>query len=567
MMAYCTENREWLTVVMENNVEAVRSQLVHSDVETKHLLLEGWLCDASFWECWSCCEAGCQKIMSVHRLLGLAAVSGSCDVIVELHSAGIDMFQMDNKGNNAIHTLIIHASRNPKCEAMYLDVFNQFASLMAGEAFHRLLTTENVWGVRPLELATYFQTFRLMNAILITPGLYLRMQAKWGALSVDYYDVTEYECDAKSRPWVNSPMFLLSYLSSMKLEDEYTTKVIIGGLIGQWLNIRKKVYLPFIISWAVLRLLCIFMAFLPAELSNPPTPEIRVCGTYIPVPQSIEYLAIITLSVLTSFSLAYDIYIIVRFNMLDTSWMKQYSPIKGHRVEQYSSYRVGENVHNMFVLILCLNKLILYLWGYQLPVYPAQIIFANAAMGSIWSLLFFVQFMPVIGTYVMATQHMLYSLVKFFVVILIFVLPFVFLFPKFILEGADGTCPEEFSNTISSMYTTFTMLLNMNDFRAFDSPSKEALWLLHVFYITLVAILLLNFLIAIFSDSYKKVANHPSVISDIQWLSVIAAVDFRIPSCMRFIVNWLKRRHFFCHENRMYVKDFPYCTGSSFGKK
>ena len=555
-MAYCTENSNWLTAVMENDVEAVRSQLAHSDEETIHLLLEGWLCDGLFMDCLPRSEVRSQKIMSVHRLLGHAAVSGSCDVIVELHSAGMDMFQMDNKGNNVIHTLIIHANRNQECETMYLDVFNQIALLMTDTAFNRLLTTENSSVVKPLELAIYLQTFRLLNAILTAPGLYLRMQALWGTLTVDYFDVTEYECDATCRPLINSPMFLLSYLRSGRLEDDYTTKVITRGLIRQWLNIRKNVYLPFIIFWAVLRLLCVILAFFPAELSDPPSPNIRVCGTYIPTPQSAKYFAIITLSVLTILALAIDAYDTVKFNTIDMQWMKAYSPIKGQTLLQYSSYRVGEFVYNLCILILCLNKVSLYFWGHQLPVYPAQVLFANAAIGGVWSLLFFVQLMPVIGTYVMATLHMLHSLFEFGAIILIFVLPFTFIFPKFISERTDGTCPEEFNGIISSMYSRFTVLLNMIDFRSFDAPSKESLWLLHVFYIVFVAILLLNFLIAIFSDSYTMVANHSEIISDIQWLSVMATVEFRIPSCMRFIVNRLKRRYYFCHENRIYVRDF-----------
>ena len=36
-------------------------------------------------------------------------------------------------------------------------------------------------------------------------------------------------------------------------------------------------------------------------------------------------------------------------------------------------------------------------------------IFANTGIGSVWSLVFFVQLMPAIGIYVMATLHMVQS--------------------------------------------------------------------------------------------------------------------------------------------------------------
>ena len=170
--------------------------------------------------------------------------------------------------------------------------------------------------------------------------------------------------------------------------------------------------------------------------------------------------------------------------------------------------------------------MIWYHWGHHLPIYPTQMLFVIMVSCSVWSLLFFAQLMPVVGVYVMATQRMLHSLTRFGLIILIFVLPFGFIFPKFISRNHDGTCPEEFDSTISSFYTSFTIILNMVDFRSFDAPSKESLWLIHVFYITFVAVLLLNFLIAILSDSFQYIADNLDVVCIIQWLSIMASIDF-----------------------------------------
>ena len=558
-MEFTCHQQDWLEEVMENNAEAVRLQLECSDDNVKHLLLEGWICDETFWACWPCKEAESQKILSVHRPLSLAAVCGSCDVIQELHIAGIDMFQADTLGNNVIHTLIIHANRNQERELMYLDVFFKIKSLISTDDFNKLLSIENLSGVKPLELAAHFQTFRLMNAILTTPGIYLKKQAKCGTLSIDSFDVTDYESDIECRPWVNSPMFLLFFLKCTKLKDEYTTEFITSGLIFRWVNVRKKVYLPFVILWAVIRLFSIFLAFFPAALGDPPGREDDICGTSIHVPESVNAVAIITLVVMTTFALLYDLYDMIRVHRLNKEWMKKYAPMKGHELVHYFFYRISEAVLNMILLVMCLNKMAWYHWGHQLPIYPAQMMFVAMVCCSVWSLLFFAQLIPTVGIYVMATQRMLHSLAKFSVIMLIFVLPFGFIFPKFVSRKADGTCPEEFDSTISSFYTSFTVILNMVDFRSFDAPSKESLWLIHVFYITLIAILLLNFLIAIFSDTFKELADNPEVVSTIQWLSIMASIDFRLPRCMRPIIERLKRRHFIYQENGIYVRDFRSC--------
>ena len=553
------DHQDWLNPVMENDVEAVRLRLQQSNEDVKHLLLEGWICDDSFWACWPCKEAETQKIMTVHRPLGLAAVCGSCDVIQELYDGGIDMYQADKLGNTVIHTLIIHANRNQERELMYLDVFLKIKSLMSKDDFNRMLLTENLCETKPLELAAHFQTFRLMNAILTTPGVYLKKQAKCGTLSIDSYDVTDYESDTEYRPWVNSPMFLLIFLNFEKLKDDYTTKFITKGLIARWVNVRKNVYLPFIMLWAAVRLFSISLALFAAALGEPTDPGLEVCGTYIHVPKSMNTVAITTLIVLTTFALLYDLYDMIRVYRLNKLLMEKYTPSNGEKIVHYLFYRMTEAVLNVVLLTICLNKVIWNIWGYRLPVYPAQMLFVVMVCCSVWSLLFFVQLMPLVGIYVMATQRMLHCLTKFGVIILIFVLPFSFIFPKFISRKEDGTCPDEFDSTISSFYTSFTVILNMVDFRSFDAPSKESLWLIHVFYILLIAILLLNFLIAIFSDSFKEVADNPEVLCTIQWLSIIASIDFRLPRCMRSILHRLKRRNFVHQGNRIHVMDFRSC--------
>ena len=199
---YTSEHADWLNDIMTNNGGAVKLRLAQCTEDVKYLLLEGWISDVSFWECWPGKESEVMRIMTVHRPLSLAAVCGSCDVIQEFHAASMDMFQADKLGNNVIHTLIIHANKNQEQETMYLRMFNTIATLMSEEDFNRLLINANFAGVKPLELAAHFQTFRLMNAILTAPGLYKKKEVTCGTLSIDYFDITDYECDSRCRPFV-----------------------------------------------------------------------------------------------------------------------------------------------------------------------------------------------------------------------------------------------------------------------------------------------------------------------------------------------------------------------------
>ena len=65
---------------------------------------------------------------------------------------------------------------------------------------------------------------------------------------------------------------------------------------------------------------------------------------------------------------------------------------------------------------------------------------------------------------------------------------------------------------------------------------------------------MLNFLIAIFIDSYKEVANNPEVVTNVQWMAIMATIDFRIPRCMYPVVRRLKRSHFTYIDDRLFIK-------------
>ena len=71
--------------------------------------------------------------------------------------------------NNIIHTLIIHTSRHQ--ELLHLKMYDYIVALISHEKLTSLLLAENADGLRPVELAAYFHTLRLLDAILRTAGL------------------------------------------------------------------------------------------------------------------------------------------------------------------------------------------------------------------------------------------------------------------------------------------------------------------------------------------------------------------------------------------------------------
>ena len=81
-------------------------------------------------------------------------------------------------------------------------------------------------------------------------------------------------------------------------------------------------------------------------------------------------------------------------------------------------------------------------------------------------------------------------------------------------------------------------MLNMEDFVDYDVPDSSVLFILHVVFVFVIAILLVNFLIALLSTSAGKVQEHQDTIVMVQRLLVINTVERRLRKCF----DWYYRR-------------------------
>ena len=238
-----------------------------------------------------------------------------------------------------------------------------------------------------------------------------------------------------------------------------------------------------------MRFLVIVTALLPAGLTDSVAQESKVCGVAIPIPESVKTVSCVSLIITTTAFLFFDLYDVVCYHRLNKPWSRAYMQQRGHWVVRFLFYMVQQLLLNLVILASSMNRLIWYIRRYSLPVYPTQMVFVIIVATSVWSMMYFVQLVPVSAIYVIATQRMVYNLVlKFSIIIIIFVSPFLIVIPRFVSRNNNGTCPDEYNSVVSSWYTGFTAIVNMNNFRSFDSPSRESLWFVHVLYVSIVAI-------------------------------------------------------------------------------
>ena len=169
----------------------------------------------------------------------------------------------------------------------------------------------------------------------------------------------------------------------------------------------------------------------------------------------------------------------------------------------------------------------------------------------VWSIMFFLQLVPWLGHFVVAIQRMLGDLSKFFVLYCLFMVPYVM---ALYLALNDSKETDQFSTVGKAIYSTFLTMLNMVNYISFnESPAKSALYVIHFLYVFMVPVLLVNFLIAMFSSSYSDVTQNRDVIFVIQSLSVCFSLESRLIGPLRYLRRMLQKKYFVEDKGRFYI--------------
>ena len=248
------------------------------------------------------------------------------------------------------------------------------------------------------------------------------------------------------------------------------------------------------------------------------------------------------------------------------AWIKSYQNNMGfyemrfnEKKELFVHYRFYSFCHFMTGLIYVVAALlsILDLNGSQTLI--AWLI-TSTCIGSFWSILYFVQTFPSIGHFAIAIQRMVRVLWQFIIVFTIAFIPFTHAFYR-LLQQPDG-CPnlDLSSSPPLHFYNIFLLMLNMVDLKQYKNDIKEGdygvLLFLHVGFVFMLPILLINFLIALLSSSVAEIMEHKDAIMEVQRMCVISQTEGymdQLGFCLRPLWKLLQKRHFHIQDGRYYL--------------
>ena len=146
-------------------------------------------------------------------------------------------------------------------------------------------------------------------------------------------------------------------------------------------------------------------------------------------------------------------------------------------------------------------------------------LYVLVAICNVWSFISLIQLIPRVGHFVIIWQNLLSQTVQFVIFYLVFFFSFSGVFND--LTTITHGCSEDFYFFGESMYSTFKITLNMYDLSAIYDELGFPIAFAHILCVIIMSILLINFMIALMSNTVTKISENKSVIFllKILWIS------------------------------------------------
>lgn len=475
----------------------------------------------------------------------------------------VDPLCQDEKNHNILHSCVISAFYNNDLEERLCNVIPWLKERLESDLIKKLLFQENSDGFRPLEFAAQQGTLRLMNAFLESDGHMVSSEV--AGLNINQkFEITEYETgDRHSK----SPVSMMAFLDSKKLQDPQLSKVLLGPLMTTWINGKMKSNLPFLIAWVVIRLLLLFLYYvIDSDVSYVEsifgTNTTRLCPELSRIRIGINnVLVLVGIAMLICVSICLVDIMTVARHFKSKRHLLMYN-LNGKKKLMTSSlfYKIDQAI--LIILLLFLLCGYTAIVGQHMILAPTALIYTmsfSRVMGPVlflWSLCYFIQLLPIIGSAIISLQKMIVDMVSFTIILAINTLLFAHVAENFVMSYSTVGCVDEFSNPLKTSYTILRMMFNMYDTTQLQVNLPGVFYVIHVLYVFTSAILLLNFLIAIMAESASKIAENEKTILRLNQLAVIVTLEYRLFWIFKRLYRVLHQRSFVSEDGRLFLCSF-----------
>lgn len=474
---------------------------------------------------------------------------------------GAEIHNQDQYKRNVLHSCIILAISLPSLETQITEIIMWFAKEVGDEDWQALLYQENEDGLRPLECAAQQGCLKIMKTLLESPG-HCFSQKISGMGLFRKHDVTDYEIGTRHG---KSPLHMIAFLDESKLQDSDTAKVLLSPLIKCWIDSKIQSNLVLIIAWVFMRfsfmiayfMLDVDVGWIKRAFGN--ASESLICPELDDVDLE-EYDRRFFTATLFIFA-----FLVLVLDVVDLiSWR-----IRKHYLKNYN-FNGKKTLINNTTFFLANNLILTLVVTFCVAFYmvsniftdwePGKVfaIFTDIARGLVpvlclWYVAYFMQLIPYIGFSIINVQQMVAEMMKFLLIFIMCIVPFVHVFESFIMANSKSGCVSEFNSPQMSAYTLFRTMLGQYDLSTLDVGNIGVVYVFHMMYTFLVGIVMLNFLIAIMSSTAAVLSENQSVILTVNQLAVAVRLEERIFWYSKFLYQKMRKLGFHCENDQVYI--------------
>ena len=558
---------QWHNAIITNNIDVIKQILGELDLQEKKKYLNGHFSsteqnvDTIAGRC-----LGHSTFTQCQRPLTLAFVFGSKETIAAMLENGADHMITETNGDTILHSITSVAHSYPDSEAELSNTYTYFMSLLSSDQQRELLHTENVLGLRPLEDAARQGCITLLRSIFKTPHVYLTKESTSGMLLHQWYDITDYESFSNNNRRGKSPLGFLAFMTNDTVEKDGVNELLHWTPFQHWSKIKFYSNIPWLATWGLYRIvLCLLTMTLmidkniiqnqggvPQNQANLyPNATFYYCpdythasfGNYLPYVGGLACICGIA-------GLLYDVCELVWILATRRPEFMRIQLKHGNVAVSFWFFRITQCIYLMALVVTTVR----IVRNISTPIdHSSDIGRLVFILMAFCSLLFFLQQFRAIGFYIIAIKRMLKDLLYFCVLYVLCVTPFVLYFMMFVNTNSVNGCISEFSDYLTSFYSMFMVMLNMVNFTYYDLKNAWIIYASHVIYIFMVAILLVNFLIAVMSDSAARIAKRKQILIRLEKLHALFIADYRVSWIMKRYYNYILQRIAVVQDDRIYV--------------
>jgi hypothetical protein len=468
----------------------------------------------------------------------LAAISGSMDVLDLLGSYGADLKRRDPDGNTIVHALCWAGFCCKGREESLVSVYERIVE-MCGKTgdLLQMLHREDRDGLRPVELAARLGTYSLLRAILDTKGVYKTVQAYTGPFERAKYELSEYESWNDTNRYKMSPLRFLLHMRRNEL-GEASANFFEMPLVQSWIQrkfVSTRIPLIIMVTFHILFIVCYILEDelilgvweLDTQTCEASNRSSRFIPSWLRTLYKQTWLEQILTYIIQTYCAFSTLFDVIDFAVVRIRRQRNVNydrPIITHGyVTSCTFFRVNHFI--MVILTIVGRWLPLDISNKELDNFAMVLHLANSVM-VMWSVLYFLQLMPMIGHLVMGFQATLVTLLNFVVLNAVIFLSFVKAFNMM----ARMYCLHFVNESIfENMYFSFKILLNIyEEVIGRNQFGRVAFIITHMVFVIVMVILMLNFLITAIAEATSDVTKHANIMRSLKRIEVSIILETRL---------------------------------------